>query len=107
MMHDLIQQTIEEDREGFYESCNNCDIKSSTLFDGNNSKICCGHVRYPTKEVPFDKIRLCLVKPDGYQQQNLTPDEALEIVSLLTEVVNRWLYNTNEYKKFRNRGICK
>lgn len=105
MMTDFVQQTIEQDREGFYESCNNCDIKSSVLFDMNDGKICCGHVRYPTKKVSFDKIRLCIVKPDEYQQYNFTPDEALEIVSSLAEAVNQWMYNTKEYKKFRKLPI--
>lgn len=103
MITDLIQQTIEEDREGFYESCANCDVKSSVSFDSNGGKICCGHVRYPTKEVPFDKIRLCMLKPYDSHYFDLAPDEALEIISVLTESVNNWMYNTKAYKKFRNR----
>ena len=101
MIPDFVQQTIEEDKEGFYESCNNCEVKSSVLFEGNSGKLCSGHIRHPSKNTPFDIIRLCMIKPDNCQYYDLAPDEALEISMLLADTVNRWLYNTKEYKKFR------
>ncbi len=105
MMPDFVQDTIEEDREDFYLSCNNCDVKSSVYFDGNSGRICSGHIRYPSKDTPFDIIRLCMVKPNDYQYYDLAPDEALEISTILVDSVNRWMYNTKSYKKFRKSQV--
>lgn len=101
MLPDLVQQTLEEDREEFYSTCRNCNIKSVTNFNGNNGYICSGHVKYPGKDTYFDVIRLCISHPEFYNQHNLAPDEALEIVKVLTESVNDWMYKSIAYKKFR------
>lgn len=101
MLPDLVQETIESDREEFYSSCSNCIIKSVTNFNGNSGYICSGHVKYPGKNTSFDIIRLCISHPEFYEQHNLAPDEALEIVRVLTDSVNEWMYNTPAYKKFR------
>lgn len=100
MMPDFVQETLET-QEDFFSSCNNCEIKTCVLFDGNGGKICCGKIKYPARDVPFDIVRLCTISHIGISQQNLSPDEALETATLLTEIVNTWMYETKTYKKFR------
>lgn len=103
MFPDFVHETIESEIESFCTSCANCEYIVMTEY-ARGGEICCEKVRHPLKEVPFDIIRMCVGNMDTktVSQRNFTPDEALEVASNLTTLVNEWMIKTSAYKGFRD-----
>ena len=105
-LDDDIRKEIETDMEMSRNDplCDSCGDASciSFKYDGKTSKMCSAVL---TKtHVKCDVIRFCFVEEDGSHSLTLevTPDEALHMSMILSEVVNLWLTSIPAYKKFKD-----
>lgn len=98
MIDDILQQLINKKTD--YFSCNNC--KQSFCIDYiSKNKICSGIVKVVNIELSYGNIRLCIKNSEYIETYDYTPDEAMSIMSVLSQSIGDWLSNTKAYKKFR------
>lgn len=103
---DFIESVMEK-TESFSTSCRNCTKKISYQFLGNGGFYCSGVVKFPSKDKPFDVIRLCSFGGediDYIDVLDMAPDEALAKMRLLNATVLEWLEeHFPPYDDFRGR----
>jgi hypothetical protein len=95
MIEDLVQAIIDKNIDG----CWNCQqTYKCTWLSGDFE--CSGVVKSPIV-TSFDVIRLCKCTGEDIKIQDMSPDEALTVIALLSDSVNAWLHNSKHYQEFR------
>lgn len=86
-------------------SCKNCTF----VYRQDYKKIdflCSGVVKRPSNDRPYDVIRMCQKSFDSgdyLEQLDMTPDEALHQIKVLSAAVSHWIENNDKYLKFREQ----
>lgn len=83
-------------------SCKNCNFAQRQDYQDIDFT-CSGVVKRPSKTRPYDVIRFCqksLDSGDFVEQIDMTPDEALHQIKVLSSAVSHWIENNDKYIAF-------